>query len=141
MSEAIEVQSAVIPYIKLVLNGEDEQGNPVVNEYKLVYDYRAIARAEESVKVDLKSFEAWKKITSAMTPQLVHAGLAKHHPEVTLDQIQDKLNPGVQRPLQEALFDALFPGVMDTIRKLRAEEEKSRATGASPNAESGASVA
>jgi hypothetical protein len=123
MSNTIEVQSAVIPHIDLVINDVNEQGESIQKKFKLVYDYRAIARAEESIGVDLKSFEAWKQLKSSVTPQLVHAGLAKHHPDVTLDYLLDVLNPTVQRSLQEALFEYLFPGVMDLMKKAQAEQK------------------
>ena len=132
----IEVKSAVIPHIDLVINDVNEQGEAITKTFKLVYDYRAIARAEDSIGVDLKSFEAWKELKSSMTPKLVHAGLAKHHPEVTLEYLLDVLNPSVQRSLQEALFEYLFPGVMDAMRKAQAE-----AKGDSKNVQGGSEAA
>jgi len=48
MIAPIEVKSSQIPYIRLVLTTEDELGNPVVTEYKLVFDYTAVALAEQS---------------------------------------------------------------------------------------------
>jgi hypothetical protein len=134
MSSVIEVQSAVIPYIRLVLNDVDDKGNPTSKEYKLVYDYRAIARAEQSLGIDLKSFEAWKHVTSAMTPQLVMAGLAKYHPDVTLDEVMDGLNPAAQRSLHDALIEYLFPGITEAVKKFQAETNKPK------NAESEASA-
>ena len=133
----VEVQSAVIPHIELVINDVNEQGEAIVKKFKLVYDYRAIARAEEALGIDLKSFEAWKRITSSMTPKLVHAGLAKYHSDITLDYLLDVLNPTVQRSLQDALFEFLFPGVLEAMKKLQAENEKS---GDSKNAQSEASL-
>ena len=135
MSKIVEVTSAVIPHIELIVNDVNEQGESIVKSFKLVYDYRAIARAEEALGIDLKSFKAWEKITSSMTPKLVHAGLAKYHPDVTLDYLLDVLNPTVQRSLQEALFEYLFPGVVEEMKKFQAEQEKKTA---SPNAESAA---
>src|ERR1700722_5542513 len=103
--KTVEVKSVTIPYILLVLKSEDAQGNPVVREYKLVYDYNALARAEESLHIDLKSFDCWKQVTSAMTPKLVHAGLCKYHPDVPLEEIVENLNPSAQLALHEALFE------------------------------------
>jgi hypothetical protein len=129
MSKAIELQSSVQKHINFVLNDEDEQGNPVSTTYKLVYNYAAIKRAEDSTGVDLKSFESWKNIKSSMTPALVHAGMAKYHPDVTLEYIADRLSPDVQRPLQDALFDYLFPGVMEQVKKI----QEAKGETASPN--------
>jgi hypothetical protein len=120
----MELQSPPIQHINLILNDVDEQGNPVTTTWKLAYEYRAIKRAEESIKVDLKSFEAWKTVSSAMTPQLVHAGLSKFHPDVTLDEVMDKLNPAVQRPVHEAIFEFLFPGILDAMKKVQETEPK-----------------
>src|SRR5579863_5434003 len=117
----IEIQSPDLGYVELVLNSTDEQGNPASKTYKLIYEYRAIKRAEDALGIDLKDFTQWKNVKSSMTPQLVHAGLAKFHPEVTLEEIADQLNPSVQFPIQNAIFDMLFPGVMESIERLKAE--------------------
>jgi hypothetical protein len=139
MSKAVEIQSPDLGYVNLVLNTTDEQGNPVAQTYKLIYEYRAIKRAEDALGIDLKDFTKWGQIKSSMTPQLVHAGLAKYHPEVTLDQVIDQLNPEAQAVLQDAIFGLLFPGVLEKIKKLKEEQESVGET--SPNAESGATVA
>jgi|HubBroStandDraft_5_1064220.scaffolds.fasta_scaffold10642_6 hypothetical protein len=133
----IEVKSAVIPHINLVINDVNDQGESITKTFKLVYDYRAIARAEESIGVDLKSFEAWKELKSSMTPKLVLAGLAKYHPDVPLDYLLDVLNPTVQRNLQDALFEYLFPGVMDLLKKAQAEHK----SGDSKNVQGGTEAA
>jgi hypothetical protein len=122
MSQVAEIKSAVIPYIRLVVSYEDPTGALCEQEWKLCFDYKSIAKAEQELKIDLKSFEAWKSVTSAMTPQLVHAGLSRYHPDVTLEQVQERLNPDIQRPLQEALFGALFPGVMEAMNKFKAQQ-------------------
>jgi hypothetical protein len=127
-----KIESGITPYISLVLNWDDDQGNPQTSEYKLCFDYRCIKKAEDLLGIDLKDFQAWKKVTSAMTPTLVHAGMSRYHPDVTLAQVEERLNPDVQRALQDALFDALFPGVMDAVKKFQAEEAK-KSEGTSPN--------
>ena len=70
-----------------------------------------------------------------MTPTLVHAGLAKYHPDVTLEQITDLLNPEAQNQIQNAIFDLLFPGILERIEKLKAETEQ----GELPNAQAATS--
>jgi hypothetical protein len=130
----IEIQSPDLGYIELILNSTDEQGNPASKTYKLCYDYRAIKRAEEALGVDLKDFTQWKDVKSHMTPQLIHAGLAKFHPDATLDEVTDLLNPSSQAVIQDAVFELLFPGVIEKLRKAKEELDTS------PNAESGASV-
>jgi hypothetical protein len=130
-----KIESPDLGYVELTLNSSDENGNAVSKTYKLIYEYRAIKRAEDAIGIDLKDFTKWSQVKSSMTPQLVHAGLAKFHPEVTLDEITDQLNPSVQVAVQDAIFELLFPGVMEKIVKLRAEQDTS------PNAQGGESVA
>lgn len=119
----IEIQSPDLGIVELVLNSTDEQGNPVSQTFKLIYEYRAIKRVEDALGIDLKDFQQWKNVKSGMTPTLVHAGLAKYHPEVTLDQVTDLLNPEVQFAIHDAIFGLLFPGVLEQLNKLRAEAE------------------
>ncbi len=138
----LELQSPDLGYVNLVLNSADEQGSPVTRTYKLSYEYRAIKRAEDSLGIDLKDFTQWSKVKSSMTPQLIHAGLAKFHPDVTLDEVTDLLNPSVQAAVQDAIFELLFPGVLEKIQKRKAELDKAEAEGTtSPNAEAGANAA
>jgi hypothetical protein len=140
MNKPVEIQSPELGYVNFVLTTSDEQGQPVTNTYKLIFDYRAIKRAEEALGIDLKDFSQWKNVKSSMTPVLVHAGLAKFHPAVTLDEVIDSLNPESQGKIQDAIFELLFPGVIEKIQKLKAEQDKAEGT-ASPNAESGATDA
>jgi hypothetical protein len=133
--KALEVQSPDLGYINLVLNSLDDQCNPVSTTYKLIYDYRAIKRAEDALGIDLKDFTQWSKVKSSMTPQLVHAGLAKYHPEVSLEEITDQLSPEAQVAIQNAVFELLFPGVIEKIEKLKAEQD------ASPNVQAAESAA
>jgi hypothetical protein len=120
----LAINSPVTPYINFVLNSEDPNGNPVVENFKLVYDYRAIRRAEEELGIDLKDWQQWKHIKSSQTPALVYCGLMKFHPDVTKEHIEETLNPDVQGPLQQALFDMFFPGVSDKIKAALAEQGK-----------------
>ena len=76
MSKSIEVQSPDLGYINFVLSYEDEQGSPASKTFRLVYTYRAIRLAEESLGIDLKDFSKWAEVKSSMTPKLVLAGLA-----------------------------------------------------------------
>jgi hypothetical protein len=133
----LELQSPDLGYINLVLNSTDDQGKPASKTYKLSYDYRAIKRAEDSLGVDLKNFDQWSKVKSSMTPEIVHAGLAKFHPDVTLDEVIDQLSPDAQIAIQNAVFDLLFPGIIAQIEKLKAEKEKVEV----PNGQSATSVA
>jgi hypothetical protein len=133
----VEIQSPDLGYVELVLNSTDGQGTPVSKTFKLIYEYLAIKRAEDALGIDLKDYSQWSKIKSSMMPQLVHAGLAKFHPEVTLDEVTELLNPSVQASIQNAIFELLFPGVIEKIQKIKAEKEQDT----SPNVQSVANAA
>jgi hypothetical protein len=139
MSNVIEVQSPDIGYVNLVLGSLDAEGNPVSITYKLTYDYRGIKRFDDATAIDLKDFTQWAKVKSGHTPELVHAGLAKFHPDVTLDQVIDQLNPSAQAVIQDAIFELLFPGLLEKIKGLK--EQQDRPGEVSPNVESEATVA
>lgn len=141
MSKAVELLSPEIPYIELVINDRDEQGEPVTKTFKLCFDYRAIARAEDSIPgLDLKDWQRWKDLKSSDTPKLIHAGLAKFHSDVTLEYLLDVLNPVAQEPILKALFDYLFPGLWDFLVKLKKEEARAKAAGVPKNELSEAAV-
>jgi len=136
----MEVQSPDLGILELVLNSTDDQGSPVSKTFKLLFDYRAIKRAEDELGIDLRDFSKWLDIVlkPSMTPALVHVGLAKYHPEVTLEEITDLLHPSAQGALQDAITELLFPGVLDKLRKAREDAEKEASV---PNVPSGESVA
>lgn len=124
------IQSAVTPHIKIVLNGED---GSAVATWKVCMDYRAIAKFEAATGKDAKRIDAWQSISSGREfPALVHAGLNRYNPEVTLDQVLDMLNPQTQTLLSNAIFDTLFPGVAEAWAKRQAE--KAAGATADPNA-------
>ncbi len=135
MKEETVIQSAVTPAIKIVVMSEDAAGNTTSVVWKLCMDYRAIAKCEAATGRDLKRIECWKDISSGKEfPQIVHAGLNRYNPDVTLDQVIDMLNPQAQRLLSDAIFDMLFPGVKELWEKRQAEETEGGAT-AVPNAQ------
>jgi hypothetical protein len=121
---SLEIQSPDLNCISLVLNSSDATGAPVAKTFTLAYDYRALKRIEDNLHVDLKSYTQWIEVKSWMTPQLVHAGLAKFHPEVTLEEIQDSLNPIAQGKIQDAIFELLFPGVLKKLEELKAKQDE-----------------
>jgi hypothetical protein len=128
------IKTCVTPYFKLVIDNED--GTEKV--WRLCYDYRSIALIEDATGLDLKKIESWKSISSGKQfPQVVHGGLHRYNPEVTLDNVLDMLNPQAQRLLSDEIFNLMFPGVVEAYRK--AQEEETGAT-ASPNVETPATA-
>jgi hypothetical protein len=127
MTESV-IKTKITPYFKLVIDLED--GNPP-KELKLCYDYRSIAAVEESTGLDLKQVSAWQSISSGKQfPQIVHGGLHRY-PEVTLDEVLDFLNPAAQRLLSDEIFNLMFPGVMESWKKL--QDEQATGATADPN--------
>lgn len=132
MSELIKtelVKTRITPHFTLEIDTEDGQPPKV---WRLCYTYRAIAKIEEDLQIDLKKFEDWQKISSGKHfPAIVHAGMGKFNPEVTLEQVLDFLNPEAQKKLSDVIFELMFPGATDAYAKLMKDKE-SGAT-ASPN--------
>jgi hypothetical protein len=126
--QKLVVKARVTPYFTLMLDGED---GTEPREWRLCYDYKAIARIEEATGLDVKKLDQWAKISSGKQfPQIVWGGLNRYNPEVTLDEVVDVLNPEAQRLLSDAIFDLLFPGVVEAFLKMKATGET-----ASPNVE------
>src|ERR1035441_6040349 len=113
--------TALTPYFRLVIDNEDG----TEKTWKLCYDYRSIAAIEGATGLDLKKIEAWKSISSGKQfPQIVHGGLHRYNPEVTLDDVLDMLNPQAQRLLSDEIFNLMFPGVVEELAKIQAAKEQ-----------------
>ncbi|MGB8990069.1 MAG: hypothetical protein WCC37_25960 [Candidatus Sulfotelmatobacter sp.] len=127
MSEVIKTRIA--PNFKLEIDMEDGQPPKV---WRLCYTYKAIAKVEEATGLDLKRFQDWDKISSGKHfPAIVHGGLERFNPEVTLQDVTDVLNPEAQKHLSDAIFDLMFPGARDMYAKLM--QDKETGATASPN--------
>ncbi len=134
------IKSKATDYYRLEIDSED--GTPPV-VWKLCYDYPAIAKIEDETGLDLKRIENWQGISSGhQFPKIVWSGLHRYHPEVTLDEVLDKLNPWVQREISAAIFDLMFPGYKEACERVEAELRAAQATGAtaSPNVVTAPSV-
>ncbi|MGA7830675.1 MAG: hypothetical protein WCA21_06935 [Terracidiphilus sp.] len=123
------IKTCITPYFKLVIDNED--GTEKV--WKLCYDYRSIALIEDATGLDLKKIESWKSISSGKQfPQVVHGGLHRYNPEVTLNEVLDMLNPQAQRLLSDEIFNLMFPGVVEAWNK---SQQQGEVPAESPNAE------
>jgi len=122
------IKSCITPHFTLEIDTEDGNAPKIL---KLCYDYRSIAAIEEATGLDIKKIEAWKSISSGKQfPQIVWGGLRRYNPEVTLDEVLDFLNPAAQRVLSDAIFELMFPGVVEAFKKQQADNESA---GVSPN--------
>lgn len=125
-----ELKNAVLDHYTLIIDAEDGSEPRTM---KLTYGYGALARIEEATGLDLKKIDDWQKISSGKHfPAIVWGGLKKFHPEVSLDEVIDFLNPAAQRLLSDEIFFLMFPGMKEVI-------EKQKATGATadPNQQAG----
>jgi hypothetical protein len=133
MKKETEVQSAVTDYFNLIIVSADAAGNETKKTWRLVYDYRALAKIEKTIGRDIKKIEAWKDLSSGTDfPAIVHGGLNRYHPDVTIDQVLDVLNPAAQRILSDEVFYLMFPGMREALEKREAGTETENPQTATP---------
>lgn len=91
----------------LELNGET---------YWLIFDFNAIARAEQVAKVNLLESLDFSGLTAAQYRGLFYASLLKAHPEVTIDEVGQLINLRSMAKISAALLQAWknSTGVEDT---------------------------
>jgi hypothetical protein len=114
------VECAVIPNLNLQVAGK---------EYTVEFPLSAVIVAESKLGRSLKSFQEWWEMKAEDVPVILQAGLSKHHPNVTPEDIQaicNQLNPESVNIVRYALCKLAFPRVM-------ARWEASRKGSTSPN--------
>src|ERR1700740_2553289 len=115
MKQESVIKTSITPHFRLEIDMEDGNSPKV---WKLAYTYKSIAKIEEATGLDLKKIEDWKNISSGKHfPAIVHGGLEKFNPEVTLDEVVEVLNPQAQRLLSDEIFNLMFPGVKEAYEK------------------------
>jgi hypothetical protein len=133
MTEPIKMR--VTPHFTLILDAED---GTEPKKWILCYDYKAIAKIEETIKKDIKKISEWQNLSSGKDfPVIVWGGLNKFNPEVTLDEVMEILNPEVQRALSDVIFDLMFPGVKEAYQKMLNEHDKAAGATDDPHLEAG----
>jgi len=107
MSTVTEVQSATTPEVRLVVNSEDAAGNPLSKTWRLVLDYRALALIEKATTRDLKDYKQWLAISppSSLRCPCLSPSLS---PDVTLEEVENSLNPACQVGLSNAFYEMCF---------------------------------
>jgi hypothetical protein len=115
------LKTRITPHFSLEIDAED--GTPP-KVWKLCYTYKAIAKIEETIGLDIKDIAAWEKISSGKHfPVIVWGGLDKFNPDVLLDEVIEVLNPEAQRILKDEVFALMFPGAREAYEKsLKAQE-------------------
>jgi hypothetical protein len=130
MKDETVLKLAITPHFKISIDKEDGTDPGV---WKLCLDYRALARIEDAIGLDLKKIADWNNISSGQHfPKIIWGALQRFNPEVTLEQVLDSLNPEAQRILSDKLFELCFPGAKEAYQKIL-DEQGTGAT-ADPNA-------
>ena len=124
---SFEVNSEVFPVFKLNVDNR---------EYTVCFPVSAVIKAEETIGHSLKSLKDWIGLEIKHLGALLLAGLSKHHPDVSIDlvnQILDCLTPEAVDQVHYALCKLAFPKAMAAIE----EQQQAKSKGeASPNAPS-----
>jgi hypothetical protein len=121
------LKTAVTPHLTLEV---DEK------KYLVEFPLPAVITAEEKIGRSLKSPADWFCAPAKDVPALLEAGLSRHHPDVTAEDIQaicDRLNPEAYAEVTEALGALAFPRF---TARYKENLEKLQAKGQSPKAES-----
>lgn len=122
----MELKTAIIQPLKFVVTGEKK-----TKTYKLVFDYRAIARANEALSKDILKIAVWGPLWTGQEPKpgqayvkpedlpvIIWAAMAKYHPEVPVEEVMDIIVPNCQKAYTEAIMDRLFPGIFEEYTRL-----------------------
>ena len=132
MAKETPLKMKVTPTYGLLLDPEDGTPEEKWAKWTLCYDYRSIAAIEEETGLDLKKLEDWKNVSSGKHfPKIIHGGLKRYNPDVTLEQVLDRLNPDAQELLRAVIFELLYPGLQEAW--LAREAKKASGATASPN--------
>jgi hypothetical protein len=109
------IQAAVIP--SLTLKVEDA-------EYVAEFPLSAVIELEKAIGRELKTLQQWLALKAEDIPTVLKAGLLKHHPEVTAEQIAsicNRLNPEALDEVHYSLCKLAFPRAMEALDKVLAE--------------------
>ncbi|HZQ25268.1 MAG TPA: hypothetical protein VFA89_20945 [Terriglobales bacterium] len=99
-------------------------------EFTLVFDFEATKRAEDKLDLNLNDPRVWSKLKIADIVTIMWCGLATHHPDVELKQVQAMVNSRNKLVLKAGMFEQFFPGVIQSTL-----DNLNKADGALPNVE------
>ena len=128
MHKANVVELAVKPTLMLLVEGKP---------YTLEFPLSAVIKAEATLGRSLKSPADWFCAKAEDLSALLEAGLAKHHPDITPEEVQaicEGIGPETYTEVTEALGALNFPRF---LARYKENLERMRAKGdTSPNAPS-----
>jgi hypothetical protein len=100
--------------------------------YTLEFPLAAVVKAEEKIGRSLKAASDWFCAPAKDIPALLEAGLSRHHPDITPEEISsicECINPESYAEFAEALGALAFPRF---TARYRENLEKLRAKGTEP---------
>jgi len=120
------LQATVLPSAKLEVSQEDGS----TQEFRLVMDFNALAKANELLGRDFADIKAWQGLGSVDTSALCWCAFHRFHPDVRLEQVRSWLGPAQIWQLYMLLLELSFPGILDKVAQPgesqpNAPEEKS----------------
>lgn len=105
----------LVDWFSIKLDHED--GTPR-DEWKVCFDYASIARAEDLLKIDIKSFDVWP-MPSSKLPELVWCGLGRFNPNVTLEEVKEALTSVDHWRMFNEIYFMIHPWAREHSEKLK----------------------
>lgn len=113
------MEAKLLPVITITVE-QKAPAEPKV--YSCVLDFNAVQKCEETIGRDMTKFQSWQGLNHAQLTAIVWAELDRFHPEVTLREVRQWLNPMESASLWLALIEQAFPGITERLGKIVPEE-------------------
>lgn len=105
----------VSPTVEVVLNEQT---------YKIKFGMKAIIALDEKYQINLMNPEHSQKLqmSPAMVAKVIWAGMQRHHPDLTLDNVADILDDSENAEIERALSQAFSSAMEDDVKKNQQKE-------------------
>lgn len=107
-------------------------------EYTLVMDFNAIAKAQEHIGRDLTDVRNWQTLNGVEIITVTWCALGRFHPDLTLDEVRGMLPPSQTYAIVNMLLEMCFPGfterVLEIMRREQADKKEGEKSPNPPNA-------
>lgn len=101
-----------------------EQDNGTEKVYQCVLDFNAVIKCETEINRDITKPESWVGLKHTELSAIAWASLDRFHPDVTLRELRQWLNPKEWAEVFCMYFEQMFPGALELQRQRIAEAEK-----------------
>ena len=154
MPQDSPIKRRIAPSVPLKLDLLDDGGAKLTLNFRLSFDFNALARVEEKTGVTELGFAIWAKLSPRVLGAMLWAGILAHHPEyLTVDDngketeegleiVRSYIDPGNIDLVHDAIWDAYMATLpsdqaqkLKDWRKRREEELRNKAKAKSPNAD------